>query len=100
MGQTQGLCAKGGSLGALGTKHVGVACPCGIAQGDQNLLITSSLSDNHIYTYLKIAKSEVTLQKTVLEKPERIIKIGEIGYKKSNGRKESSRKVEIYEDFL
>lgn len=60
----------------------------------------SRLSDNHIYTYLKIAKSEVTLQKLVLEMPQRIIKTCESGYKKSSGRKEGSRKVKIYEDFL
>lgn len=63
-------------------------------------LRTSRLSDSHINTYLKIAKSEVTLRKTVLEMPQRIIKICETGYKKSSGRKEGSRKVEIYEDFL
>jgi len=63
-------------------------------------LRTSRLSDNHIYTYLKIAKSEVTLQNMVLEMPQRIIKICETGYKKSNVRKEGSRKLEIYEAFL
>ena len=63
-------------------------------------LRTSRLSGNHIYTHLKIAKSEVTLQKTVLEMPQRIIKICETGYKKSSGRKEGSRKLEIYENFL
>lgn len=50
--------------------------------------------------FLKTAKSEVTLQKMVSEVPQRIIKICETGYKKSSGRKEGSRKVEIYEDSL
>lgn len=63
-------------------------------------LRASRLSDNHLYTYLKVAKCEVTLQKTVSEMPQRIIKICETGYKKSSGRKEGSRKVEIYEVFL
>lgn len=62
-------------------------------------LRTNRLSDNHIYTYFKIAKSEVPLQKTVLEMPQRVIKMCDTGYKKSSGRKEDSRKVEIYEDF-
>lgn len=63
-------------------------------------LRTSRLSDNHIYTYLKIAKSEVNLQKMLLEMPQRMIKICETGYKKGSGKKQGSRKVEIYEDFL
>lgn len=98
-GQARAAGTKGGSPGEAGTK-----CGGGLSQGSRarwsehgwglrgEMIITS--------TQIKIDETEVTLQKAALETPQKIMKICKTVYKKGSGRKEGSRKVEIYEDIL